>query len=366
MRIRRAKPRHQTDAACNRQCRLDWSGFLLMAAVLFLPAGGLAAEKPPQTPPPATYLRIDESSTNEVRLQTALRRLVPVQGGGPTIWLGAVTHIGTTNYFREYTRLLATNDIVLFEAVLPHRRGGWTGAEFARMRQPAAQGANLQTDLARALQLAFQLETVDYSPTNFLNSDLSMEAVQGLMLAGMRQAADKKKAEPEPDGEAAANGFNQLMDLMQGRGFIGRLVKYGVQLIAADPQLRATTRLTFIEVLGSLKGDLAKAQALPPEMSDLLKVLIHRRNQKVTRDLRKTLLQPNPPASVAVFYGAGHMADLERRVCQQLDYRPDGDVWLTAFGVDLVQFGITRWERELIRFMTRRQMKMLNSAEHDE
>jgi len=336
---------------------------LLILSLLLLPGRLLVAAEAAE---PATYLRIDESRTNVVRLQTAMRRLVPVKGDGPAIWLGAVTHLGATNYYRAFEKLLSTNDVVLFEAVLPHKKGGWSGAEFSRVRQASPPAANLQSELAHALRLGFQLEVVDYSPANFRNSDLSMEAVQGLMLAGMQRvaaaAADTNEESPEP-GE---DGFSQLMAVMEGRGFVGRLVSFGVEMLAADPRAQAKTKLMFIEVLGRLKGDLAKAQALPEGMGDLLKVLIHRRNQKVTRDLRKTLMPPDAPASIAVFYGAGHMADLERRVRGQLGYRPDHDVWLTAFEVDLVEYGITRWERELIRFMTERQMQMLQPADDHE
>ena len=123
--------------------------------------------------------------------------------------------------------------------------------------------------------------------------------------------------------------------------------------------------MTFIQVLGGLKGDLARAAALPPEMAGLLKVLIHERNEKVTQDLRLELKRPVPPASIAVFYGAGHMADLEDRVRKRLAYRPDIDVWLTAFGVDLAEYGITRWEREMIRYMTESQLKMLAPSDNE-
>jgi hypothetical protein len=327
------------------------------------------ASAPAATNSPAGYLRVDESTPNIIRLQTAARRMVPANGNGPVIWLGAVTHIGSSNYFRGYEELLRTNDQVFFEAVLPEKEGGWSGPEFHRLRGLSAPGeeseSNLQTDLARALGLAFQLESVHYGRTNFINSDLSMEAVQELMLEGMNIQPAEDQPEPTPEAVPADDGFSQLMAIMQGRGFIGGLIKFGVQMIAANPRMQATTKLTFIEVLGRLKGDLAKAQALPPELSNLLNVLIHKRNQKVTRDLRKALKQARPPASIAVFYGAGHMADLETRVRRRLKYLPAEDVWLTAFEVDLASHGIPRWEREMIRFMTESQMKMLIPAENE-
>ena len=38
--------------------------------------------------------------------------------------------------------------------------------------------------------------------------------------------------------------------------------------------------------------------------------------------------------SISVFYGAGHLPDLERRLCAELGYRPGADDWRTAFDVN--------------------------------
>ena len=131
------------------------------------------------------------------------------------------------------------------------------------------------------------------------------------------------------------------MAVMHGEGLFGSIVKFGVAMIAANPKLQAVTKLTFVEVLGGLKGDLAQTKAVPPQLAQLLKVLIHSRNQKVIRDLQEELRRKNPPASISVFYGAGHMDDLERRVRRQLDYHPKEDVWVPAFSVDLEASGIS-------------------------
>ena len=111
--------------------------------------------------------------------------------------------------------------------------------------------------------------------------------------------------------------------------------------------------------MGRLKGDLAKTQSLPPQLARLFKVIIHSRNQKVVFDIEKALKQPAPPGSIAVFYGAGHMDDLERRVREQLNYKPDGDAWLPAFNVDTKSSGISQFEVNMIRFMVQQQMRML-------
>jgi len=61
--------------------------------------------------------------------------------------------------------------------------------------------------------------------------------------------------------------------------------------------------------------------------------------------------------SIAVFYGTGHMDDMERRVINQLHYRPDGDNWLTAFSSDLRETGMSQVEIQFIRNMVNASSK---------
>jgi len=324
------------------------------------------------------YLRIDESRANTVELQIALRQLTPRKGKGPVIWLAAVAHIGETNYFRTLQKHLEEHELVLFEGIMPKRKRQWTGTEFAEMQNAfpeAEEDAGLQTQLASALGLAFQLKAIDYDKPNYRNSDLALQDLQTLMMGGPPQpdhTPDKEETKDDnsPDtessveesGESEENNesLNELMAVMHGEGFFGSIVKFGVAMIAANPKLQAITKLTFVEVLGGLKGDLAQTKAVPPQLAQLLKVLIHGRNQKVITDLQKELQRKNPPASISVFYGAGHMDDLERRVRHQLNYRPVKDLWIPAFSVDLEASGISAWERNMVRFMTERQLQMLS------
>lgn len=333
------------------------------------------------------YLRIDESRANTVELQIALRQFTPRKGKGPAIWLAAVAHIGETNYFRKLQEHLEEHELVLFEGIMPKRKRAWSGSEFAQMQNAfpeAAEDAGLQTQLASALGLAFQLKAIDYDKANYRNSDLALQDLQSSMMGESPQPDDtprvvkeeegEMKDENSPDTETSGDSsadesgeseesnesLNELMAIMHGEGFLGSIVKFGVAVIAANPKLQAITKLTFVEVLGGLKGDLANTKAVPPQLAQLLKVLIHGRNQKVIQDLRKELRRDEPPASISVFYGAGHMDDLERRVRNQLDYIPVKDLWVPAFSVDLEASGISAWERNMVRFMTERQLQMLS------
>jgi len=114
-------------------------------------------------------------------------------------------------------------------------------------------------------------------------------------------------------------------------------------------------------MFGQMQGDPAQLQGLPPDLKELLEVLIQKRNQKVLSDLKGELGKNPGPESVALFFGTGHMPDLERGLRGQLKYRPAGEEWYTALSVDLARTGITPGERQFIHAFIQRSLEQLQS-----
>jgi hypothetical protein len=90
-------------------------------------------------------------------------------------------------------------------------------------------------------------------------------------------------------------------------------------------------------------------------------VLIQSRNQAVMEDLSVQLKRPFQ--SISIFYGAGHMADMEQRLKRDFHYRPAEETWLTAIALDPTRAGVTATEQEMIRSFIRWQMESLQPAE---
>ena len=302
------------------------------------------------------------------QLQIAARKFVPARGSGPAVWLTGASHIGDSNYFNALQVHLDAQALVLFEGVggpaaghhATHRRGrasprtshspadgSTTGAN--RENQPAG----LQGSLAESLGLVFQLSAIDYDRPHFRNSDLSIQEIQRLIQDAAH--ADSAKG----DSANAGGEFQQLLQIMDERSFLGSIAKLMVTLLGSSPKLQAITKLALIETLGQVQGDLSQMQALPPEMINLMQVLIQARDQTVLSDLKAELKRKSPPGSVAIFYGAGHMADLEKRLTHELHYRAAGQFWLTAFAVDLEKAGVTDAELQVIRSFVTWQMEAL-------
>jgi hypothetical protein len=300
--------------------------------------------------PPASYVHATNSESNVLELQIAARRFVPSRGKGPTVWLTGVSHIGSTNYFAKLQTHLNAQTLVLFEGVGEHSQ------DFKNMKSdggkndaaPKAVGG-LQTSLATSLGLVFQLDTIDYDRPNFRHSDLSIREIRELL------------AEPRGSGGGdAGEDFDNLLSMMQGDSFMNVVVQFGLGIVASSPRLQAMSKVTLIELITEMGGDPSRLGAISPELKQLLEVLIAKRNQRVMDDLKTALKEVGRKGSVSVFYGTGHMPEMETRLRKELHYQPVEDTWFAPITVNLAEAGISASEVEFIRGIIKSQMKQLS------
>ena len=146
---------------------------------------------------------------------------------------------------------------------------------------------------------------------------------------------------------------------MDGRSTLGVLLKGIMQFIGNSPKLQAMTKITLIETLGAMKGDPSRMKGMPAEMKQLMEVLIRERNKTVLEDLRAELKRAAPGSSIAIFYGAGHLADLEMRLRKDFKLRPAEELWLPAFSVNTTRAGLSNFEMNFLRSMIRSQLAPL-------
>lgn len=294
---------------------------------------------------PQPYMRVTRPDSNTVALQIAARRFVPPKGRGAVIWLSGASHIGESNYFASLQRHLDTQALVLFEGV---------GAKGKKMRFNPDDEVSIQHTMAASLGLVFQLSAIDYDRPHFRNSDLTIAQLQQLLAGG----TETNRADGSGSTKAGEE-FQQLLQIMDGSSFLGTLLHAGLKLIGSSPKLQALTKVMLIEILGQLKGDMSQLKGVPPEIQRLLEVIIRERNKVVFDDLKTELRAFSPPRSISVFYGAGHMADLERLLRDELKYRPLDEVWLTALTVNTRTAGLSNLEMEMMRSLIQWQMEAL-------
>ncbi|MCZ6836080.1 MAG: type II secretion system protein GspG [Planctomycetota bacterium] len=89
---------------------------------------------------PAPFLRVTEVKGKSISLEIASRDFVPREGTGPTVTLMGVAHIGERSFYRLLQKELATNDLVLYESVLPPGAKG-AGGESSEERIASTKAA---------------------------------------------------------------------------------------------------------------------------------------------------------------------------------------------------------------------------------
>lgn len=323
--------------------RINWQFSLFLACGALLWVTGCASARVASTAvgtPAAPYIRAAHRSDGTSALEVAVRSLTPRRGRGPTVWLVGVTHLGTADYYGQLQRFLDAQTVVLFEGV------GATNKSFAR--QDSGE-FHLQAALAKALGLKFQLQAIDYTGSQFRNSDLSVAELTRIL-------SSSDTGGESVAGEGGSGELGVLLDAMRGSGFFGALARITVALLEASPRLQAATQLVMVEVLAGLPDDLPQLTGLPPGVQRLLRVLIEERNAKVVEDVRLTTRTKPVPRSIAVLYGAGHMTDLEERLRIALGYQPGEEQWLTAMAVNPGESGLSNWELNLVQSWVRRAL----------
>jgi hypothetical protein len=269
---------------------------LLAAGFLAVCSGAFSQTQEPAAP---EFTRLVHTSKTAEEMQTRAVKLVPQNGSGPEIWLVGVAHIGRPEYYKSIQTLLDAQSLVLFEGVKPKGSQPSTPASFAN------KDKSMYHAFADAVGLDFQLFDIDYSKPNFQNSDLSWDEVNDL--------AAKQ-------GKEAQGKVSMIEKLISPDSPIKPLLA----MIKEDPGSQEAMRVVLVEAL-----------AKPGMMMSFLgegtsNVIVKKRNEKVLQDLKGEMTRP----SIAIFYGAAHMPDMEKSIVSGLQYKESGEKWLTAISAD--------------------------------
>jgi len=200
-------------------------------------------------------------------------------------------------------------------------------------------GEGIQTQLADALGLKFQLPAMDYSKPNWRNSDLNIDQVQAKM------------------DERGANA-DALFSLIDGQSIVSKIAGFMLGFIKASPQLSLTMKVMMIETIANADDMIAmqgkSGGAGISNMGAMMKVLIQDRNAEVFKDLRRVIDTEKDIKSIAIFFGAGHLPDMEEHLDKDFGYTFDEDKWFNAIDVDLTGQPAMAAQAKQMRAMVRR------------
>ena len=257
------------------------------------------------------YIRILTQADKPVAMQTSIVRFRPAAGSnwarlGVTVDLIGAVHVGEASYYQSLNKEFVRYDALLFELVAPEgtvipKGGGKPGGS------PISA---IQGGMKDLLGLEFQLEQVDYTRKNFVHADMTPQE----MSASMKDR-----------GESVLKMIFQMM----GQGFAQQAagktndVEVIMALFAPDRDVRLKRILARqVADMESLNKALAG--------KDGSSTLIGERNRKALEVLEREVNKGK--RRVAIFYGAGHLPDFERRLAKDYKMEPAGDPrWFTAW-----------------------------------
>jgi hypothetical protein len=273
-------------------------------------AGGAASLRAEEAAARPKYIRVERDDQGKAQaLQTSVvefRSRDPQKADLQVDLIGAV-HVGEKNYYDALNKLFEGYDVVLYELVAPE------GTRIAKGTKSSGHPvALLQNGLKDVLGLEHQIQHVDYTKANLLHADMSPD--------------DFAKSMSERDESWGAMFFR-----MMGQG------------IAQQSKLQAQGKSTETDLLLAL-FDRNRSSALKRVMADQFEsmegmmgalegpkgsTIITERNKVALKKLSEQIAAGKQ--KIGIFYGAGHLGDMEKRLGDDFQLDRRSERWLTAW-----------------------------------
>jgi len=149
-----------------------------------------------------------------------------------------------------------------------------------------------------------------------------------------------------------------LFSLIDGQSIVSKIAGFMLGFIKASPQLSLTMKVMMIETIANADDMIAmqgkSGGAGISNMGAMMKVLIQDRNAEVFKDLRRVIDTEKDIKSIAIFFGAGHLPDMEEHLDKDFGYTFDEDKWFNAIDVDLTGQPAMAAQAKQMRAMVRR------------
>jgi hypothetical protein len=217
--------------------------------------------------------------------------------------LVGVVHIGEKDYYDAFNQQFKNYDALLYELVAPEG----TKVE-ARNDGGANPVAALQKGMMAGLGLQFQLDHINYSASNFVHADMTPDefgqsmtennesvAKMFFRMLGTSAAMSGASGEAEMLGALLSNGDDRVYRLR--RTAANQLIKMDVGMVAFEGDNGST--------------------------------IITHRNGKAFKVLQSQI--DAGKRKLGVFYGAGHLPDMERRLIEEFGMTAGEPQWQAAW-----------------------------------
>lgn len=222
--------------------------------------------------------------------------------------IGAV-HVGDVAYYDNLNKRFTQYDSLLYELVAPPG----TVVEPGRGTSNRHPVGMLQNGMKTMLELDHQLEKIDYKKPNFVHADMSPEQFE--------------KAMRDRNESFLQMYFRLLGTALAHQGEVGASGPSDLDVLAA---LFAKDRPRRLKIL--LAKQLADMETLMVSFGgEQGSAIITDRNTIALNVLKDQLAAGKK--QVGIFYGAGHLQDMDERLRKDFGLKPAAIEWLTAWNL---------------------------------
>lgn len=304
------------------------------------PAPEKAGETEAAAKAPAPYIRFKEDR-NTARLELAVRSFK--NKAGKQVDLVSAVHIADRSYYQELNKRLAEYDTVLYELVGDPEALQPPAAEAGGAEEAAPESAKDENEsaadgeageepelqfrvlkllydaLGNFLKLSFQLNEMDYTSPKFIHADMTAEE----FTRAQRERGESMLSLMLRSMEMQLKGrFNEERKQLESFN-LGTLL-----YILTSPRGAEEFKILLARMLVTSESMTAKAEA------ESGSVILAARNDVALKKLAEVLRKPDAPRKTAIFYGAAHMQDMERKLTENMGFQPAGEYWIPAWTVE--------------------------------
>lgn len=285
---------------------------------------------PSDETPAQEYIRIRRNERKlSVALETSVIRFADSEKypDASVDLIGAI-HLGDPDYYKQLNELFKKYDVLLFEAVMPEeavrrdlRPGGGDGShrrdlqeeqEWTEAKVGLAAIGVLQLGMKDALGMEFQLTGVDYSASNFVHADMTAEEFEASM-----------KARGESFSGMLLKEMGKSMGNQQENNPLAMNLDVMLSMLTSD-RLYRVRRIAAVQLAKAGEGEAFAGL-------DGTSTIITERNKKCFNVMDRELKKGHK--IVGIFYGAGHFADMEKRMVAEYGFARKSEEWLVAWNL---------------------------------
>jgi hypothetical protein len=250
-----------------------------------------------------------------VGMQTAIVRYTaaPAAGvayPGVVVDLVGAVHVGDVAYYQQLNEYFKQYDALLYELVAPVG----TVVERGRGASNSHPVGFLQNGMKNLLDLDHQLEEIDYTCPNFVHADMTPDqfakAMRDRKESFLQMYFKLMSHAMEHQSEMAASGESLDFELFAA-------------LFSKDRPRRLKT---------ALAKQLSEMESLMVSFGgDEGSVIITERNKMALKVLKEQLTAGKK--NLGIFYGAGHLNDMDERLRKDFGLSPVSITWMTAWNL---------------------------------